>query len=96
VCVRFRRALVAVSATYGRRIDGGRSGASARSPLSRCCLTVGVAVVATGVGKLTDETADGRTVYDRQAGAAWIVGGLVALGRPDLTTRGVALIAGSP
>jgi uncharacterized membrane protein HdeD (DUF308 family) len=62
--------------------------------LSVLVLIVGIAMVATGVGKLTDEPAVGRTIDDRLAGAAWIVGGIVALGRPDLTTRGVALIAG--
>lgn len=62
--------------------------------LSVLVLVVGIAMVATGVGKLTDEAADGRTGYGWLAGAAWIVGGLVALGRPDLTTRGIALIAG--
>jgi uncharacterized membrane protein HdeD (DUF308 family) len=62
--------------------------------LSVLVLVVGIAMVATGVGKLTDEAADGRTGYGWLAGAAWIVGGLVALGRPDLTIRGIALIAG--
>jgi uncharacterized membrane protein HdeD (DUF308 family) len=63
--------------------------------LSVLVVVVGVALIATGVGKLTDETGGGRTAFDWLAAAAWIAAGVVALGWPELTTRGIALIAGA-
>lgn len=62
--------------------------------LSVLILVVAAAMIATGLARLAGPAGAGHRVADLAAGAVWVGGGALALLWPDLTTRGVALVAG--